>query len=143
MPVASAYLTYLIDQLGPLAKVRSRRMFSGVGLYADDIFFALVMDDTLYFKVDDANRGDYLARGCAQFRPYPNEPDKYSMSYFAVPAEVIEDEDELRSWARKARAAAASAQLLKAARKHKKTAVKATRKTATKSRTRAAEKARR
>jgi DNA transformation protein len=133
MAVSAAYLAYIVDQLASFSKVRSRRMFGAVGLYAGDTFFAVIADDTLYFKVDDANRGDYLARHCTQFQPYPNEPDKYSMSYFTVPPEVIEDADELQSWARKAQAAAASVQLSKAARSQKARA-KAPRKGAVKKR---------
>jgi DNA transformation protein and related proteins len=103
--VTSDYLTYVLDQLASFARCRSRRMFGGVGLYADAVFFGLIDNDTLFFKVDDSNREDYVARGCQPFRPYKNEPT-YSMSYFALPAEVLEDPDELRIWARKAVAAA-------------------------------------
>ncbi|MET0498479.1 MAG: TfoX/Sxy family protein [Steroidobacteraceae bacterium] len=117
MAVSADYLTYLVDQLASFARIRTRRMFGGVGLYADETFFALVADDTLYFKVDDSNRADYLARKCEPFRPLARDPDAYSMSYFTVPPEIIEDGDELKLWARKAYAAAASAQLVKAVRK--------------------------
>jgi DNA transformation protein len=111
MPVSADYLVYVADQLASFARVRSRRMFGAVGLYADDIFFALIDNDTLYFKVDDSNRPDYVARGCEPFRPFADET--ISLSYFMVPPEVIEDSDELKLWARKAHAAA----LVKAARK--------------------------
>ena len=107
MAVSADYLAYVIDQLAGLAAVRPRRMFGGVGLYAEDVFFGLVDDDTLYFKVDDSNRTDYVARGCAPFRPFPDEPT-YSMSYFQVPVEVLEEPDALVQWARKAAAARGS-----------------------------------
>jgi len=111
MSVSADYLTYVADQLASFARVRTRRMFGAVGLYADDIFFALIDNDTLYFKVDDSNRPDYAARGCEPFRPFADET--ISLSYFTVPPEVIEDSDELKLWARKAHAAA----LAKAAQK--------------------------
>ena len=107
MAVSADYLAYVLDQLASLGRVRSRRMFGGVGLYADDVFFALIDSDTLYFKVDDANRPDYTQRGCAPFRPFPDDPT-YSMSYFQIPADVLEDPDELLVWARKSVAAALS-----------------------------------
>jgi DNA transformation protein and related proteins len=107
MPVSADYQAYVIDQLAGLARVRSRRMFGGVGLYANDVFFGLIDDDTLYFKVDDSNRGDYVARGSAAFRPFPDEPT-YSMSYFQVPAEILEEPEVLVQWARKAVAARGS-----------------------------------
>jgi DNA transformation protein len=116
MSVSTDYLTYLLDQLVPFARVRSRRMFGGVGLYADDLFFGLVNDDTVYFKVDDSNRADYAARGCEPFRPVASDPT-YSMSYFAVPGDVIEDSDELKVWARKSLIVAAAASAAKERRK--------------------------
>jgi|ERR1039458_2546305 hypothetical protein len=58
------------------------------------------MGDTLYFKVNDANRGDYEARGMGRFRPYPNKPH-LSMTYYEVPADVLEDADECAAWARR------------------------------------------
>jgi len=104
MPVSNDFLAYVIDQLAGLAPVRSRRMFGGVGLYADDVFFGLIDNDTLYLKVDDSNRADYLARGCTPFRPFPDEPT-YSMSYFQAPADVLEEPEVLVQWARKSVAA--------------------------------------
>ena len=38
-------------------------MFGGVGIYDRDVFFALIADDTLYFKVDDSTRPEFVARG--------------------------------------------------------------------------------
>lgn len=109
MAVSAEYVAYVIDQLAPFASVVSRRMFGGAGLYADDLFFALIAEDTLYFKVDDSNRDDYLARGCEAFRPFPEEPRKVSMNYYRVPADVLEDPDELLIWARKSLRVAAGA----------------------------------
>jgi len=106
MSVSADYLAYVIDQLTPFGRVASRRMFGGVGLYLADVFFGLIADDTLFFKVDDSNRSDYTARGCKPFQPFADQPDAYSMSYFEVPADVLEDPDELKLWARKAVAAA-------------------------------------
>lgn len=60
MSVSPDYLAYVIDQFAPFAKLVSRRMFGGVGLYADGLFFGLLDDDTLYLKVDDTNRDDYV-----------------------------------------------------------------------------------
>jgi len=106
MSVTRNYLDYVLEQLAPLSRVTSRRMFGGVGLYQDDRFFGLIDNDTLFFKVDDSNRADYVTRGMNAFRPFPNKPDT-SLSYFEVPADVLEDSDELAAWARKSISAAA------------------------------------
>ena len=107
MAVSRAYLDYVLGQLAGLGGVRSRRMFGGAGLYCDEIFFAIIADDTLYLRVDDASRGDYTARGMAAFRPYAERPE-VSMSYFAAPADVLESPEELLLWSRRAVTAAGS-----------------------------------
>jgi DNA transformation protein len=71
-------------------------MFGGVGIYAADLFFALLDDDTLYFKVDDTTRGQFEAHGMEPFRPYGEGGEV--MQYYEVPEEVLEDPEVLRSW---------------------------------------------
>jgi DNA transformation protein len=75
-------------------------MFGGVGIYASELFFALLDDDTLYFKVDDTTRPGFEARGMAAFRPYGEEGEV--MQYYEVPAEVLEEPEELGAWAQAA-----------------------------------------
>lgn len=79
-------------------------MFGGVGIYSGELFFALIDDDILYFKVDDSNRPDFEARGMGPFRPYG--PGGEVMQYYQVPEEVLEDFEALRAWADKALAVA-------------------------------------
>ncbi len=105
MAVSRAYLEYVLGQLAGLGGVRSRRMFGGAGLYCDEIFFAIIANDTLYLRVDDASRSDYTTRGMAAFRPYADRPE-VSMSYFAAPADVLENSEELLLWSRRAVTAA-------------------------------------
>ena len=108
MAVSSDYLDYVHDQLSGLGGVSSRRMFGGAGLYCDEFFFALIDDDTLYLRVDDANRADFTTRGMGQFRPYADRPE-LSMSYYEAPADVLEDAAALVAWARRSVAAAMAA----------------------------------
>jgi DNA transformation protein len=75
-------------------------MFGGVGIYAGELFFALIADDTLYFKVDDSTRNDFEARGSGPFRPYGEHGE--TMGYYRVPEDLLEDPDELAVWARRA-----------------------------------------
>ena len=105
MPVSSDYLAYVLEQLAGLAGLSARRMFGGVGLYCDELFFGLIDNDTLYLRVNDDNRADYTARGMSAFRPYADRPE-LSMSYYEAPADVLEDPAQLVSWARRSVAAA-------------------------------------
>ena len=100
LPVSSDYLAYVLEQLAGLAGLSARRMFGGVGLYCEELFFGLIDNDTLYLRVNDDNRADYTARGMSQFRPYADRPE-LSMSYYEAPADVLEDPAQLVSWARR------------------------------------------
>ena len=100
MAVSDEYLTYVLDQLACVGCVESRRMFGGAGIYFDGLFFALIADDVLYFKVGDSNRSDYEAAGMEAFRPFADKPNV--MSYYEVPIEVLENKDRLHEWAQKA-----------------------------------------
>lgn len=99
MSVSDSYLEFVVEQLEQITPVSWKKMFGGVGIYADGLFFALIADDRLYFKVDDSNRPDFEAEGMEPFRPYG---DDRAMGYYEVPIDVLEDVDALRGWARKA-----------------------------------------
>jgi DNA transformation protein len=99
MPTSEGFKTFIIGQLDQLPVVTSRHMFGGTGIYSEGLFFALIADDVLYFKVDDTNRPDFEAEGMEPFRPYN---DERSMNYYQVPIDVVEDQEKLAEWARKA-----------------------------------------
>ena len=103
MPVNGNFLDYVVDQLSEAGPVEARRMFGGAGLYLNGLFFGLIADDILYFKVDESNREDYTGAGMEPFRPFGT----YSMSYYRVPEGVLEDSRKLTEWARKSLMAAA------------------------------------
>jgi DNA transformation protein len=106
MAVTNDYLQYVLEQLAGLGHVITRRMFGAVGLYHDGRFFGLISADTVYFKVNDSNRRDYEIRGADRFRPFPDKPH-LSMTYYALPADTLEDADECVVWAQKSLSAAA------------------------------------
>ena len=61
--MSNTFHEYALEQLGRVVPITSRNMFGGVGIYSANLFFALMDDDSLYFKVDGSNRGDYEDRG--------------------------------------------------------------------------------
>ena len=96
------YIDYVLDILEPFGNIRSRKMFGGYGIYKEDIFFALIIDGILRFKVDDTNRSDYEECGCEPFR-YTGKKDKVVvMNYWEVPIDVLENRDLLEQWVDKA-----------------------------------------
>ena len=105
--MSQTFRTYAIEQLRRVrVDIRHRSMFGGVGVYAGDLFFALIADDILYFKVDDSNRPAFEARGLGPFRPYG--PAGESMQYYEIPEDLLEDPEALRPWAEAAIAVAAT-----------------------------------
>lgn len=101
----SEYTEYLQDLLRPLGHIRLRRMFGGYGIYADDLFFALVINEQLYFKVDAQTRVQFEAAGLEEW-VYEKNGKPIHMNYFRPPEAVFDEEDELLVWGKLAMAAA-------------------------------------
>jgi len=107
MAVSVSFRTYLLEQMGQIRPVTTRPMFGGLCIFAEGRAFALVAEETLYFKVDDVNRPDFVAAGMGPFLPF-GDPEK-PMQYYQLPEEVLEDPEELGAWMAKAIAVAARA----------------------------------
>ena len=107
MAVSEEFRLFVLDQLGMVTRVRGRRMFGGLGIFAGDLFFALADDDVLYLKADEATIPDFEAAGMKPFRPFG--PDEPAMGYWELPPDVLEDVDALARWVDAALAVAARA----------------------------------
>ncbi len=97
MTVSADFHGFVLEQLEGLPTV-SKRMFGGIGIYADERFFAIVHDDRLYLKVDESTRPAYVRFGMGPFTPSPQQ--RPMRGYFEVPIEVLEDSERLCTWAR-------------------------------------------
>src|SRR4051812_3377117 len=100
MSVTEEFRLYVLDQLAAIAPVRTRKMFGGIGVYSGDLFFALMDDDVLYFKVDDETRRDFQAAGAHPFKPFETAAEM--TGYWNVPGEVLDDADQMAVWTKKA-----------------------------------------
>ena len=97
MAVSDSYLAFVLEQLSGVRDVVTKRMFGGVGIYSGDKFFAVLDNDTLFFKVDDTLRPRYRKAGMPAFAPIPGQAAMEG--YYQVPPRVLEDADEMASWA--------------------------------------------
>jgi DNA transformation protein and related proteins len=97
---SASFERFVLDQLSDLGEVTSRKMFGGVGLYSDGVFFGIIARDALYLKVDERTRGAYERAGMLPFAPFPGR--QTTMRYYGVPVEVLESGMELTRWARDA-----------------------------------------
>jgi DNA transformation protein len=113
MAASQSYRDFVLEQLGRVTPVTGKSMFGGVGIYTEGLFFALIAEDRLYFKVSDATRSDFERQRMEPFRPFGED---HAMGYYEVPADVVEDVAQLRLWAQKAIDVAAAAKRRKSAR---------------------------
>jgi DNA transformation protein len=100
MPVSHEFEQFIVEQLSRAGLVMSRRMFGGVGIYLEGEFIAILGGESgrLFLRVDDSNRDKFVNAGMEAFRPYRKKPET-TMSYYQVPAEVLEDQTTLFAWA--------------------------------------------
>jgi DNA transformation protein len=95
----------LEELFAPFAVVTVRRMFSGHGVYADGVCFALSIGGDVYLKIDAETQAAFAA---ADSRPfvYTARGREVRVGYWLLPPAAFDDEDELRLWASLALAAA-------------------------------------
>ncbi len=98
-PRTGEFVRELLEGLG---EIRIRRMFGAAGVYFDDLFFAIIDDDILYLRAEEADRPAYQAAGSRQFTYAMNDGVIQSMAYWSLPDSAADDPDEAVMWARKA-----------------------------------------
>ena len=115
----SGFVSHCLELFTPLGHTSSRRMFGGHALYIDGLCMALIIQDTLYLKVDDTSRALFERAGCKPFTYTTKKMDIHSLGYCTAPEEAMESPAEMLPWARRALAAAVAARTKKkpAARK--------------------------
>jgi DNA transformation protein len=113
MLVSTAYKSFVQDLLADFGPVSIRHMFSGAGVYADGVMFAILADDTLYLKADEVSARAFAAEGKGPFTYRPKGRGQVALSYWEVPERLLDDPDELVTWARRAHAIALAAKVEK------------------------------
>ncbi|MGB6388500.1 MAG: TfoX/Sxy family protein [Methyloceanibacter sp.] len=99
---SDGYKEFLTDLLSAFGPVSIRNMFGGAGVYAEGVMFALVADDTLYFKADATSAPDFAAEGKTPFTYTAEGRAPVAMSYWEIPERLLDDPEELAVWARRA-----------------------------------------
>ena len=104
---------FLIDLFSDFGPVTIRPMFSGFGISADGINFALALRAGLYFRADEETIPRFEAEGSQPFQYQTRATTVTVNSYWQLPARLFDDSEELSGWARAALAAAQRAALRK------------------------------
>jgi DNA transformation protein len=93
----------LFAAFGP---VTVRRMFGGIGIYADGVMFGLIASGVIYLKADGQNAATFEREGLAPFTYATKHGTRGVMSYRRKPERLYDDPEELVIWARESLAAA-------------------------------------
>lgn len=83
--------------MSPHGHIRTKAMFGGHGIYCNDFFVAIIVDDALYFKTNENTKKAFIAKGCQPF-VYESRGRKVAMSYFEAPNDAIDSSDAIAEW---------------------------------------------
>ena len=92
----------LLEQLAGLARIASRRLFGGVGLYSGRRLFGMVVRGAVYLRADEGMRRDFARRGAGPFRTYRG---REVPAFWQVPEALASEKRRIRALARRALAA--------------------------------------
>ena len=106
MVASRSFAEFLREQLAPFGDVTVRRMFGKSGVFCEGLMFAMVADDTLYLRVDEQNREIFQEAESAPPLTYVKKGETIILSYWRLPDRLLDEQDELITWARAALAAA-------------------------------------
>jgi DNA transformation protein len=108
-----SYLEFVLERLSITGKVSGKAMFGGHGIYLGDLIFGLVVDGVLYLKVGELNIKDYIQAGMKPFTYEAKSGKPVSMSYWCLPLDILESNEDLPKWVNKSIQVAKSAKLTK------------------------------
>jgi DNA transformation protein and related proteins len=105
--VASAeFAEFLREQLAPLGRITTRRMFGKTGVFCEGVMFGMVTANTLYFRVDELNRSTFKEAEAFPPLNYLKHGSAIDLSFWRLPERLLDDRDGFVAWARAALAAA-------------------------------------
>ena len=106
MAASAGFAEFLRELLAPLGPIGLRRMFGATGVFRDGLMFAIVADDTLYFRVDDTNRATFQQAASLPPLTYMRMGRMIDLPFWPAPERLLDDSEELVIWARAALGAA-------------------------------------
>lgn len=108
--MADSFHDFVRELFAQMGSIQVKRMFGGAGVYADGSMFALLADDTIYLKADDALKAALRAEGCGPFmwtpQKGPRAGEQIDMGYWRLPDAALDDPELAAEWGRRALAIA-------------------------------------
>ncbi len=102
---APPFVEHCLELLASLGVVRAKRMFGGWGIWADEVFVALIADDHLYLKVGPDTQAAFGEAGCTPF-VFDVRGRPTALGFYTAPAEALDSPALMAPWARLALQAA-------------------------------------
>jgi DNA transformation protein and related proteins len=106
MVASDSFAEFLREQLAPLGRVTTRRMFGKTGVFCDGFMLGMVAENTLYLRVDDHNRTTFAEAAIYPPLNYEKGGQLIDLAFWRAPERLFDEPDELVEWARAALAAA-------------------------------------
>lgn len=103
MAVTDEQIAFVTDLFSGLGPVTTRKMFGGLGIYADGTIFALLMSDgTMKLKGAGDMPRAYAHAGWQPWTYTRKDGATSSMPYWTIPEDLLDDPDAACNWARRA-----------------------------------------
>lgn len=102
MTASTEFTDYVLEFLAPILPVRVAKFFGGAGIYCDNVQFAMIMHNTLYFAVDDKSRQKYIQAGMQPFSYMTKKRLVQVRKYMELPESILDDPEQLQVWANEA-----------------------------------------
>lgn len=102
MPRNEGFVQYIVEEvMQGVSGITVKGMFGGYGIYKEGIIFGLIVQNMLYFKVDESNRSDYEEHESVPFSYDTKKGKKVLTSYWEVPQTILEEFSSLETWIEK------------------------------------------
>jgi DNA transformation protein len=109
MSASKEFVSHIRELLSSIGEFSDGVFFGGHALKHKNRQFAMIMGNTLYFRVNDQSRPEYERKGSKPFSYLTKVRRVEVRTYFEVPEHLLDSREELVVWARKAIHAAAGA----------------------------------
>ncbi|HSK41788.1 MAG TPA: TfoX/Sxy family protein [Arenibaculum sp.] len=99
MAVSEDFVAHVQELLAGLGTIRVKKMFGAAGIYAGDLFFGVIDDETLYLKVDDLTAPEFQAAG-SKPAVLQTKDGPMTLRFWSLPDEAADDPEAAERWAR-------------------------------------------
>lgn len=93
------FANFVVELMAGFAPVLAKRMFGGFGIFWQGLMLGIIIEDKLYFKVDDVSEPRFAQRGLGRFQ-YESKGRTASLRYCEAPPEVYDEPAHMLDWAR-------------------------------------------